>query len=240
MESETSQLDKKLELFKRLCLDVDYRDKLFTREDSQLLLKKLELRDFPIKNLLACPPFDLPKSLLTYEYSYAKVNGRRDKRAMKITIDTQEQLLSKLLNTKETSQGLITIVSGITDFQKARFVSFLLVFCKLLAKAKEPTQLRPYWYYVKGGFEDALRDAEELRSLKGDLEYLVLDGLALNSSKLKMEKFNDLLSIYQNSRIGTDVVIIGAGFDPLKIAAECLNTTFQVGLYLDEGLVVSL
>lgn len=238
-QTPTYQIDKKLELFKRLCSDVEYRAKLFEEESSQILLQKLELRDFPLKTLLSCPPFDLTKSLLPYEYCYAKVNGKRDKRFLKITTPNQEGLLARLLSTKETGEGILTIISGISDFQKARFLGFLLVFVKLRSKSKETTAFKPYWYYVKGGFDDQLRDMEELRSQKGSLNYLVLDGLALSSSKLKMEKFNDLLSIYQNSRVGTDVIVIGAGFDPLKIAAECLNTTFQAGFYLDEGLIVS-
>lgn len=231
--------DKKLELFKRLCADINYRTTLFEKPMSQILLQKMELRDFPLKSVLACPAFDLTKALLPYEYIYSKVNGRRDRRVLKVSRENQEQLLARLLNTKEINEGTLTIISGITDFQKARFLSFLLVFVKLLSKAKEYKQLKPYWYYIKGGFDDPLRDVEELRSQRGSLSYLVLDGLALSSSKLKMEKFNDLLSLYQNSRDGTEVIIVGAGFDPLKIAAECLNTTFQAGFYLDEGLIVS-
>lgn len=234
------QEDKKFNLIARLCSDSDYRTSLFAREDSQILLQKMELRDFPIKNLLSCPSFDLPKALLGYEYQYAKVMGKRDKRSISISGENQRIFISKLLSSQDNLGSTLTIVSGITDFQKARFLSFLLVFCKLLSKSKEVSQQKPLWHYVKGGFDDIIRDVEEVRSQKGSINHLVLDGLSLNSSKLKMEKFNDLLALYQNSRANTNIIIIGAGFDPLKIAAECLNTTFHAGIYLDEGLVVSL
>ena len=238
--TEEIVVDKRLEAISRLCSDIDYRNNLFSRDDSQILLQKLELRDFPIKTLLVCPPFNLPSSLLAYEYTYSKINGRRDRRSIKITTKDQESFISRLLNSKDIQGNTLSIITGVTDFQKARFVSFILVFCKLLSRAKEVTQYKPLWYYVKGGFEDALRDSEDKRLQRGNINHLILDGLALSSSKLKMEKFNDLLSLYQNSRMSTDITIIGAGFDPLKVAAECLNTSFQAGLYLDEGLVVSL
>lgn len=238
--TDVQEPNKKLEMLSRLCLDIDTRNKLFSKENSQKLLQKLQLRDFPIQTILACPSFNLKESLLAYEYQYSKVTGRRDKRSIKVGAADQLDFLGRLLDLRDTNLNTLTIITGVTDFQKSRFISFLIVFFKLLGKVDEITNYKPLWHYVKGGFDDSLRDSDEYRSQKGNLNFLVLDGLSQNSSKLKLEKFNDITALYQNTNVSTDIIIIAAGFDPLRVAAEGLNTSFQAGLYLDEGLIVNL
>lgn len=229
----------KLEILKKLCVDTEYRSSLFSRPDSQILIQKLQLRDFPVSYLLECPPFELEKSLLSYSYKYSVVKGRRDRRTLNVDPETQLIALDNLLEGRQEGNS-VTIISGITDFQKARFITFLLLFCKLLSRVHTISYLKPLWYYVKGGFDDKLRESEDYRSQKGSLDYLVLDGLATSSSKLKLEKFNDIVASYKNSAGNTDIIIIAAGFDPLQVAAEQLNISFQSGLYFDEGLIVNV
>ena len=78
------------------------------------------------------------------------------------------------------------------------------------------------WVGVKGGFEPLDNFTEN---------FLILDNLAANSSKFKLEKVSDLLF---SSRKTT--IIITAGINPLKLMSEELNYSFNSLFYLDEGL----
>jgi hypothetical protein len=246
--SNESVRSVKLTHFMNWCKDLDARDKLFSDSKSQKLIDSLAVNDFPIRHLTSCPAFDVRTSLLEYKYEYVK-RGKRDNRLLTVSSEKQLQFLEQVLEkvVKPSSEKLyndLYVIAGVTDFQKARFLAGLIAFFSVAANAKKGQKdfqyRNPLWHTVKGGFDDILRDSEDYRLTKGNCELLILDGLTLNSSKLKLEKFNDILNLYSATQKPIDIIVLAAGLDPLAVASQVLNTTFEAGLFLDEGLIVSM
>ena len=233
--------EKKYQLFSKLCCDLDFRDEVFTRGASQHLLDIMMLREFPVKQLLGCPTFNLEECLLPFKYTYAKV-AKRDKRELAVDVNAQKTFLTNILDGTREHNSLY-LITGIVDLEKARFLSFLLAFWYLRRSMHDTTtqtKSKPFYHIVRGGFDDSLRDSKNERDLIGDTSLLVLDSLTLQSSKLKIEKVIDLLNIYTSTHKPMDIIVIAAGLDPLALAATYLNTTFQAGFYLNEGLITSI
>lgn len=234
--------DKKLEVFTQVCSNLELRNQLFLGNSSIEILEVLALREFAIKQLLQCPTFDLLESLLPYEFNYAKIS-KRDRRVLKVTKEQQLEFITSMLNAKEVNFNSLYLFTGVTDFEKIRFIAFLLAFWRLRqAKYKHTdfNESKPYYYLIKGGFEDALRDIKGFKEQLGKTNLLILDGLNLQSSKLKIEKVIDIINIFSTTNYQVDIIVLAAGLDPLALSASYLNTTFQAGLYLDEGLITKI
>lgn len=81
------------------------------------------------------------------------------------------------------------------------------------------TNHRPLLWPLYGGSHDRLRDRDEFRSGIGDVGMLILTNLADNSSREKIEKCRDLLTMYAD----VPRVVTVAGCDPLTFAIEQLR-----------------
>lgn len=237
----------KLLMFCKLCEDVNYREEVFNSKTSHNILELLDLRDFPIKQLISCAAFKLQDSLLPYEFEYTKIK-KRDKRIIKVTVEHQLEAISSLLNKNEvnTPYNRLFFLTGITDFEKCKFVSFLLAFWYLKSAKhnnnnnKQYDLGRPFYYNIVGGFNEPFRDDKNFKEQVGKINLLILNGLSPQSSKLKIEKVIDIINNFTNTKHQVDIIILGAGVDPLVLGAHYLNSTFQLGLYFNEGLITNI
>lgn len=229
----------KLAFFMKLCSSSEARNTFLSQQAGlpSDLFSILELKGFPLGSVMNCPEFDLQTVLLDFEY----VRDETKKRTKTIRVSKEQQLqfLEEVLDDLNPQERRIFILSGVTDFEKTRFLIFWLSLVRIasnLKKSKSKNTDYPLWWYVKGGFDDRLRDDAEFKVTSGTPPVLILDGLTEKSSNPRIEKFVDLINMFSTS----DIFILAAGNNPLTVAGKTLNTSCHGCLYLDEGLIVSL
>lgn len=236
--------DQKLTAFNNLCKDIGYREEVFKTSSSKECLELLSIREFPIKQMMNCAPFDLTQCLLPYEYTYSKIS-KRDKRVLKVSCEMQLDFIKKILDINTYNYNSIYLFNGISDFEKIRCLSLLYAFWTLKVNKYRHNDTaynlgKPFYYLIKGGFDDSMRDLKGFKEQIGNTNLLILDGLSLQSSKLKIEKVIDIINMYSTSVFPINIIILSAGVDPLITASQYLNSTFQIGLLLDEGLITNI
>jgi hypothetical protein len=88
----------------------------------------------------------------------------------------------------------------------------------------------PYWHFVKGSFEDKLRDHEGTQMRVGNPALIVLDGIADNSTNVKFEIVRDLLEQYSS----IPRIVIGAGSDPFMLFFNHIHQPVNNVLFFNE------
>lgn len=240
--SGENKTKSKLDYLRNLCSDVAYRDKILNSKADlyKEIFVILELRGFPVTNILNCPEFNLDESLL--DFKYKREDSKRSQGEIRVSKESQFNFLETILDTllvdsTEDSTRSVYIFTGITDFQKVRFIAFWLILIALTKQYQNKGSIKhPLWWHVKGGFDDKLRDDEDFKSQKSAIPILVLDNLIAKSSNSKIEKYVDLLEIFPHS----NVFILGAGMNPLELVSSYLNVACQACIHADEGLITNL
>ena len=99
---------------------------------------------------------------------------------------------------------------------------------KLLLDSSKQASGTPYWHQVYGGWRDKLRDDRE--KTIGEINFLAISNIAVNSTNEKIEKVRDLNYKY----IDVPRIMVVAGTNPLKFAYEQLHLRPDRMLFITE------
>jgi len=123
-------------------------------------------------------------------------------------------------------RGNTLTVIGVDDVETRAQTLAAAIFMEAISRhLKNPSTYPhiPLWHAVYGGWYDRLRDAssnknEAYQQMVGKFGMLFLTNVADNSTKEKLEKVRDLLSLYSQ----LPRVVVFAGGDPLQWCREQL------------------
>ena len=137
---------------------------------------------------------------------------------------TPQQQMSSLRRSIEapTSGSWWMVVGTDHDEDLAMSVALGIMLRATIKNAESPsTCQRPLMWPLYGGTYDRLRDREDYRSGVGTVGLLILTNLAENSTREKLEKARDLLSMYAS----VPRILVVSGSDPLAFALDHLHST---------------
>lgn len=137
--------------------------------------------------------------------------------------DQYDRLLSLLQD--PTKPGTLHVIGARDDEATANVVALAVMVRAMRLHVESPENTaRPLYHPVyggvnsRGGAYDSLRDSEANRQTVGHVSTLILTNLAVNSTRDKIEKARDLLTMYATSAR----VLVVTGEDPLHFAVDAL------------------
>lgn len=142
-----------------------------------------------------------------------------------ISINTQLNWLKSIID-KTPNIPFIYTISTDHNTIKAKAIAGLIAlayFSKGMKKSIENKGL-PLWHNVYGGYKDPLRDENTINNIN----LLIVDNIAKNSTDVKLEKARDLLEKYDN----IPRIVIATGLDPFSLIREKLYVDSRRMLYL--------
>ena len=154
------------------------------------------------------------------DYAAHLADVKYENGTFKVSMPIKEQLgdIKKSLELPNTGKYVHIISSNLSPMRAQHLAMDIFLNAIDEYNHKEaPSRHLPYWHTVFGGFTDKLRDTN-FRSEVGRPSMLVIDGLAVNATDIKIEKARDLLHLFPD----IPRVIVTCGTCPVQFAYEKL------------------
>ena len=182
------------------------------------------------KSVLASSDVDIGRSICPIEISYAH-------RISTIRSSAQLKVLEKTL--KKPLKPFLYVIAGKADAELAKVAALSLMDSYLTKCMKHNENIThmddkmrlPIWHTLYSTLTDSMRDHKDWMSTLGLPGFLVLETLYENSSRGRLDKARDLLSMFSD----IPRVLIVVGQDPISYCRTVLYNNPNKVLYFEDN-----